>query len=133
EHPITELRFGVDLVREQFRVAAGLPATPASTPRGHAIEVRVNAEEPDPCFPSLGTVRRLNLPGCPGVRLDSALYRGLEVTPYYDSMLAKLAVVADDRALAIVRTLRAIRELRIAGVTTSLPAAMRTLESAEFR
>ena len=133
EHPITELRFGIDLVREQFRVAAGLPATPATAPRGHAIEVRVNAEEPDTWFPSLGTVRRLGLPGGPGVRLDSALYRGLEVTPFYDSMLAKLVVHADDRPLAIERAVRAIREFRIAGVTTSLPAAMRTLESAEFR
>ncbi len=133
EHPVTEMRFGVDLVREQFRVAAGLPATEPQEPRGHAIEIRVNAEDPETWFPALGTVRRLNTPGGPGVRLDAALYRGLEVTPYYDSMLAKLVVWAEDRPSAIERAIRAIRELRIVGVTTSMPAALKVLQSSEFR
>jgi acetyl-CoA carboxylase biotin carboxylase subunit len=133
EHPITEERFGVDLVREQFRVAAGLPVAPAPEPRGHSIEVRVNAEDPENFFPSLGRIRRLGVPGGQGVRLDSALFRGLEVTPYYDSMLAKLVVHADDRDTAIARAIRAIREFRIVGVTTSMPIAMRALDSAEFR
>jgi acetyl-CoA carboxylase biotin carboxylase subunit len=133
EHPITEERFGVDLVREQFRVAAGLPVCAAPEPRGHAIEVRVNAEDPENFFPSLGRIRRLGVPGGQGVRLDSALFRGLEVTPYYDSMLAKLVVHAEDRDTAIARAIRAIREFRIVGVTTSMPVAMRALDSAEFR
>ncbi|MFM1872761.1 MAG: acetyl-CoA carboxylase biotin carboxylase subunit, partial [Planctomycetota bacterium] len=133
EHPVTEMRFGVDLVREQIRVAAGETVAPVPEPRGHAIEVRVNAEDPNTYFPSLGRITRINLPGGPGVRMDSALYRGLEVTPYYDSMLAKLVVHAADRAQAIERCERAIRELRIVGVSTSLPVALRVLRNAEFR
>ncbi|MCC6782637.1 MAG: ATP-grasp domain-containing protein [Planctomycetes bacterium] len=133
EHPVTEMRFGVDLVREQFRVAAGLPATDPGEPRGHAIEIRVNAEDPETWFPALGTVRRLATPGGPGVRLDAALYRGLEVTPHYDSMLAKLIVWAEDRPAAIQRAIRALRELRIVGVTTSTSAALKVLQSDEFR
>jgi acetyl-CoA carboxylase biotin carboxylase subunit len=133
EHPVTEMRFGVDLVREQIRVGMGEKVTPPPEPRGHAIEVRVNAEDPNTYFPSLGRISRLNLPGGPGVRLDSALYRGMEVTPFYDSMLAKLVVHGADRAQAIERCGRALRELRIVGVATSLPVALRTLQSAEFR
>jgi acetyl-CoA carboxylase biotin carboxylase subunit len=133
EHPVTEMRFGVDLVREQFRVAAGLPATRPHEPRGHSIEIRVNAEDPETFFPSLGTIQRLITPGGPGVRLDSALYRGLEVTPHYDSMLAKLVVWADDRAGAIERAARALMELRIGGVTTSSSVALRVFESEAFR
>ena len=133
EHPVTEMRFGVDLVREQIRVGQGEKVSPVPEPRGHSIEVRVNAEDPDTYFPSLGLITRLNLPGGPGVRLDSALYRGLEVTPFYDSMLAKLVVHGADREQAIERCIRALRELRIVGVSTALPTALRTLQGAEFR
>ena len=133
EHPVTEMRFGVDLVKEQIRVGAGLPLTPPAQPRGHAIEVRINAEDPQTFFPSLGRITRLNVPGGPGVRLDSAMYRGLEVTPFYDSMLGKLIVHGEDRAHAIARMERALRELRIVGVATSAPVALRTLRSEEFR
>ena len=80
-----------------------------------------------------GRIRRLGVPGGQGVRLDSALFRGLEVTPFYDSMLAKLVVHAEDRDTAIARAIRAIREFRIVGVTTSMPVAMRALDSEEFR
>src|SRR5690606_29156979 len=132
EHPITEERFGVDLVREQFRVAAGLPLTPPAEPCGHAIEVRINAEAPDTFFPSTGVVQRLDVPGGPGVRLDSAVFRGMEITPFYDSMLGKLIVHAADRESAIRRMLRALRELRIVGVATSVPVALRVLESPGF-
>jgi len=133
EHPVTEMRFGVDLVKEQIRVGAGEKLAPVPEPRGHAIEVRVNAEDPETFFPSLGRIVRLNTPGGPGVRMDAALYRGLEVTPFYDSMLGKLIVHGDDRAHAIARCERALRELRIVGVATSIPVALRTLQSAEFR
>ena len=133
EHPVTEMRYGVDLVREQFRVAAGMPASDAGAPVGHAIEIRVNAEDPENFFPSLGSIDRLSLPGGPGVRLDSAMFLGLEVTPYYDSMLAKLIVHAADREQAIERAARAIRECRIVGVTTSLPVALRVFAAEEFR
>ena len=133
EHPVTEVRFGVDLVEEQIRVGAGEKLRPVGEPRGHAIEVRINAEDPQTFFPSLGKIVRLNLPGGPGVRLDSAMYRGLEVTPYYDSMLGKVIVHGEDRAHAIARCERALRELRIVGVATSAPVALRTLRSEEFR
>ncbi|MFO1055075.1 MAG: biotin carboxylase N-terminal domain-containing protein [Planctomycetota bacterium] len=133
EHPVTEMRFGVDLVREQFRVAAGLPARDPGEPRGHAIEIRINAEDPHNWFPALGSIRRLGTPGGPGVRLDAALYRGLEVTPHYDSMLGKLIVWAEDRDGAIARAVRALREMRIVGVTTSMSAAIKVLQSDLFR
>ncbi len=133
EHPVTEMRFGVDLVKEQIRIGAGEKLLPVSEPRGHSIEVRINAEDPETFFPSLGRITRLNVPGGPGVRMDSALYRGLEVTPYYDSMLGKLIVHGEDRAHAIARCERALRELRIIGVATSVPVALRTLQSEEFR
>ncbi len=132
EHAITEERYGVDLVREMIRIGAGEKVSQPGTPRGHAIEVRINAEDPATYFPSLGRIERLGFPGGPGVRLDAALYRGLEVTPYYDSMLGKLIVFAADREQAIARCIRALRELRIVGVMTSLPVAMRTLQSKEF-
>ncbi|MCB9876395.1 MAG: acetyl-CoA carboxylase biotin carboxylase subunit [Planctomycetes bacterium] len=133
EHPVTEMCYGVDLVREQIRVGAGLEVTQPGTPRGHAIEVRVNAEHPTTFFPSLGRIGRLRLPGGPGVRLDSAMFRGLEVTPFYDSMLGKLIVHGADREQAIARMQRALREMRIVGVATSLPVALRVLEGDEFR
>ncbi|HEB52637.1 MAG TPA: ATP-grasp domain-containing protein [bacterium] len=133
EHPITEERYGVDLVREMIRVGAGERVAEPGEPRGHAIEVRINAEDPETYFPSLGTIRRLGLPGGPGVRLDSAMFRGLEVTPHYDSMLGKLIVHAADREQAIERCIRAVRELRIVGVATSLPVALETLLSDPFR
>ena len=132
EHPVTEMRFGVDLVREQIRVGAGEQLAPVPEPRGHAIEVRVNAEDPDTYFPSLGRIERMGAPGGPGVRLDSAMFRGMEVTPHYDSMLGKLIVHAADREQAIERCSRAVRELRIVGVATSLPVALRALQSDEF-
>jgi acetyl-CoA carboxylase biotin carboxylase subunit len=133
EHPITEERFGVDLVKEQIRVAAGLRLAPVPEPRGHAIEVRVNAEDPDTFLPALGRVTRLAFPGGPGVRMDSALYPGLEVSPHYDSLLAKLVVHAPARDECIARMERALAELVIGGVATSIPAARRALRSPQFR
>jgi acetyl-CoA carboxylase biotin carboxylase subunit len=121
EHPVTEMRYGVDLVEEQIRVGAGERLRALSEPRGHAIEVRINAEDSDTWFPSLGRITRVNLPGGPGIRLDAALYRGMEVTPFYDSMIGKLIVHAEDRDRAIARMERALQELRIVGVATSAP------------
>ncbi len=132
EHPVTEMRYGVDLVREQIRVAAGEKVTQPATPHGHSIEVRVNAEDPVTYFPVLGTVKRVGAPGGPGVRLDSAIYAGLEVTPHYDSMLAKLVVHGADRAEAIARCQRALKEFVLVGVATSMPVALATLRNAEF-
>ncbi|MEZ5964353.1 MAG: acetyl-CoA carboxylase biotin carboxylase subunit [Planctomycetota bacterium] len=132
EHPVTEMRYGVDLVEEQLRVAAGERLAPVPEPRGHAIEVRINAEDPDTFFPALGSVRRLTLPAGPGVRMDAAVYRGLEVTGYYDSMIGKLIVHGADREHAIARCRRALEELRLVGVATSVPVALRVLEDPRF-
>jgi acetyl/propionyl-CoA carboxylase alpha subunit len=133
EHPVTEMCYGVDLVAEQLRVAAGAEVTPPNVPQGHAIEVRINAEDPATFLPSLGAVTRLNVPGGPGVRLDAALFRGLEVTPFYDSMIGKLIVHAADRGQAIQRMRRALREMRIVGVATTIPVALAVLADARFR
>ena len=133
EHPITEMCYSVDLVAEQLRIAAGAKVRQPKPPHGHAIEVRINAEDPDTFFPSLGTITRLNTPGGPGVRLDAVLYRGLEVTSHYDSMLGKLIVYAEDRAGAIARMRRALTELRLMGVLTSIPACLRVLGDADFQ
>ena len=133
EHPVTEMRHGADLVREQIRVAAGEPLSDVPEPTGHSIEIRINAEDPETFFPSIGAIARMNMPGGPGVRMDSGLFRGLEITPHYDSMLGKLIVHAADREAAIARAQRALRELRIVGVATSVPVALRVFESDEFR
>jgi len=133
EHPITEERFGVDLVLEQLRVASGEKLAPVGEPHGHSIEVRINAEDPDTFLPSLGVIRAMSLPGGSGVRIDSALYEGLEITPWYDSMLAKLIVHAQTRTQAIERMRRALSETRIVGVKTSIPIAYDALDDAGFR
>jgi acetyl-CoA carboxylase biotin carboxylase subunit len=136
EHPITEMVTGIDLVREQFRVAAGEPlgyGQEAVVMRGHAIEVRINAEDPTNKFlPSTGTVMNLRLPGGPWVRLDSALYNGLEVGLNYDPMLAKLIVWGSDRGEAIERMKRALGEMNVGGVSTGAPAALRVLREPAF-
>ena len=132
EHPISEIRYGADFVREQLRLAMGAPVTEPGEPRGHAIEIRINAEDPETFFPSLGTVERMNLPGGPGVRVDSALYRGMPVTPHYDSMIAKLIVHGSDREHAIERARRALGELRLVGLITTVPVALRVFENKEF-
>ncbi|MBI3819845.1 MAG: acetyl-CoA carboxylase biotin carboxylase subunit [Planctomycetes bacterium] len=136
EHPVTEMAYGCDLVREQLRVASGekLSLRASMRPRGHAIEVRVNAEDPERNFiPSIGTIRNLRLPAGPNVRVDSGLYRGYEVTPYYDSLLAKIIAWGADRAQAIARLDRALCELHVGGVKTTAPLALRVLRDARFR
>ena len=124
EHPITEMVSGLDLVKEQIRIAAGQALSFGQddlSPRGHAIEVRVYAEDPDKGFlPTTGTIAYLKEPQGYGVRVDSALYPGYEVTPYYDPMLAKLVVHGRDRGEAIERMQRAIEEYVILGCKTNL-------------
>ena len=136
EHPVTEMVTGVDLVREQLRIAAGEPLGYGQsdlTLRGHAIEVRINAEDPLNGFlPSVGTLRNLRAPGGPWVRLDSAMYRGMEVGLTYDPMLGKLIVWGEDRPQAIARMRRAIEEMNVGGVRTGLPAALAVLEHPRF-
>lgn len=137
EHPITEMVTGVDLVREQIRIAAGEALGYGQADidmRGHAIEVRINAEDPHNGFlPATGTLKNLRTPGGPWVRLDSAMYPGLEVGTMYDPMLAKLVVWGANRDFAIERMIRALQELNVGGVLTGAPAALEVLEQDAFR
>jgi acetyl-CoA carboxylase biotin carboxylase subunit len=125
EHPVTEMLSGIDLVTEQIRIAAGEPlgyTQDAVTLRGHAIEFRINAEDTAHDFrPQAGVVETYLPPGGPGVRMDSHLYSGYEVPPYYDSMLGKLIVWGVDRDEAIARSRDALDELVVDGVVTNLP------------
>jgi len=137
EHPVTEMVTGTDLVAEQLRIASGermeVPSS-ASSVGGHAIEFRINAEDPRRNFlPQAGPVEFYNPPGGPGVRVDSHLYAGYKVPPHYDSLLAKLIVFATNREAAIRRGLRALDELAIAGVETTLPLHLAILEDEDFR
>jgi acetyl-CoA carboxylase biotin carboxylase subunit len=135
EHPVTEMVTGIDLVREQLRVAAGEPLahTGRADRRGHAIEVRVNAEDPARDFaPAPGKVSRLRPPLGPGVRLDTYIEDGSEVPPHYDSLLGKLIVWDETRPEAIARALRALGELRVEGVPTTRELAIDVLRSEEF-
>jgi len=136
EHPVTEMVCGVDLVREQFRVAAGqrLGYEQADIEfRGHAIECRVTAEDPETFMPTPGRVDVFHAPGGLGVRVDSALYAGYVVPPYYDSMVAKLIVHAPTRPEAIARMRRALAEFAIQGIKTTLPLHRRVMDAPEFQ
>ncbi len=136
EHPVTEWVTGMDLVREQIRVAAGLPLSVRQedvTFRGHAIECRVTAEDPFNRFlPSTGGVMHLREPSGPGVRVDSALYPGMELSLFYDSLLAKLIVWGPDRDTSIARSLRALEEYTIGGLSTTIPFARYALQHPRF-
>jgi len=135
EHPVTEMVTGIDLVREQLKIAAGEPLarTGRAERRGHALEVRVNAEDPSRDFaPAPGRISRLRAPLGPGVRLDTYIEDGAEVPPHYDSLLGKLIVWDETRPEAIARALRALGELKVEGVPTTRELAMDVLRSEEF-
>ena len=135
EHPVTEMVCGVDLVREQIRIAAGQPLGYSQadvTFNGHAIECRVTAEDPDTFMPTPGRVDLFHAPGGLGVRVDSALYAGYVVPPYYDSMIAKLIVHAPTRPEAIARMRRALGEFAIQGIKTTLPLHRRIMDAPDF-
>ena len=124
EHPVTEMITGIDLIAEQIRVAAGEPLSIQKDHirfRGHAIEVRINAEDPDTFIPSPGKITQFHAPGGLGVRFDSAIYGGYSIPPYYDSMIGKLIVHGRNREEAIRRLRRAIVETVVEGVKTTLP------------
>jgi 3-methylcrotonyl-CoA carboxylase alpha subunit len=137
EHPVTELVTGIDLVREQLRIANGEPLTIRQeqiVSRGHAIECRLYAEDPTHDYvPSIGTLTRFAPPEGEGIRNDAGVETGDEITPYYDSMIAKLIVEAADRDACIDRTLAALRRYQIEGVITNLPELGAVLESSLFR
>ena len=136
EHPVTEAIFGVDLVREQIRVAAGLPMSFGQedlTINGHAIEVRINAERLPNFAPCPGTVSQYHAPGGLGVRMDSALYTGYAIPPYYDSLIGKLIVHGRDRPEALARLSRALGELIVDGVETTVPLFDALLREADVQ
>jgi acetyl/propionyl-CoA carboxylase alpha subunit len=136
EHPVTELVTGVDLVKEQIRIARGRRMTHThsfNTPLGWAIECRINAEDPYNNFiPSTGKITTLITPSGPGVRIDSGVYSGYEITPYYDSMIAKLIVHGEDRAEALVRMRRALAEYTIMGLKHNIPFHINLMNSFSF-
>ena len=136
EHPVTEMVTGLDLVKEQIRIAAGLPLSFAQKDikiRGHSIECRINAECPDKFTPSPGTITAFNPPGGPGVRVDTFAYTQYVIPPYYDSMIAKLIVHADTRDDAIRRMQRALDEFIVEGVKTTIPMHMKILADPDFQ
>src|SRR5438093_8123723 len=137
EHPVTELVYGVDIVREQLRVAMGQPLrVHAGTlqPRGHAIECRITAEDPFNDFlPATGVVRYLRVPGGPGVRWDGGIEAGNEITLYYDPLIAKLIVWGETRQVALERMRRALRELVIVGIPSSQAFHLRVMDDPEFQ
>ncbi|MDQ2873210.1 MAG: acetyl-CoA carboxylase biotin carboxylase subunit [Candidatus Eremiobacteraeota bacterium] len=137
EHPVTEMVYGIDLVKEQIRVAAGerLGYVQADLrPAGHAIECRINAEDSHHNFaPAAGTLTGVVFPGGPGIRVDTHVYSGATVPPYYDSMLAKIVAFADTRESAIARMERALRETSIEGVNTTIAQCLEILGTDEFR
>ena len=135
EHPVSELVTGIDIVREQLRIAAGeaLPLVGRAPRSGHAIEIRLNAEDPSRNFaPAPGLVRRFRPPLGPGVRVDTAIEEGSEIPPYYDSLIAKIVVRDDDRPAAILRAVRALEETVIEGIPTTRELALDVLRSPGF-
>ncbi|NBU26656.1 MAG: acetyl-CoA carboxylase biotin carboxylase subunit [Caulobacteraceae bacterium] len=136
EHPVTEAITGIDLVREQIRIAAGLPLSFTQkdvTFEGHAIECRINAENPRTFTPSPGKVTDFHAPGGLGVRLDSGLYAGYSIPPYYDSLVGKLIVHGRDRAECIARTQRCLGEMVVSGIETTIPLFQDLLQNSDIR
>jgi acetyl-CoA carboxylase biotin carboxylase subunit len=135
EHGVTELVTGRDLVKEQILVAAGNPLTFAQKDvafTGHALECRINAEDPNTFVPSPGVIRHLNLPGGPGVRIDTYAHEGCEVSPYYDSLVGKLMTYGRDRAEAVARMRRALDALVVEGIKTNAALHRRIMDDADF-
>src|SRR5258707_13922113 len=134
--PISEMVSGIDLVREQLRIAAGGALGYRQSDihlRGHAIECRINAENPDDFRPSPGRITEYHAPGGPGIRVDSGLYQGYEVPPYYDSLIAKLVVHGATREECVLRLRRALAEYVIGGIETTLPLHQRLVDDPDFR
>jgi acetyl-CoA carboxylase biotin carboxylase subunit len=135
EHPVTEMVTGVDLVKSQIRLAAGErleDVVPDVSHRGHAIECRINAEDPKTFVPSPGKITTFRVPGGPGVRVDTAAYAGGGVPPYYDSLIAKLIAHGNDRAEAIARMRQALDGFVVEGIKTTIPLHKRILAEPDF-
>jgi len=135
EHPVTEMITGVDLVKEQIKIASDLPLSLKQSDihfRGHALECRINAEDPQTFMPCPGKVNMLHQPGGPGIRFDSHLYSSYTVPPNYDSMIGKLIAYGEDRAQAFARMRSALDEIVIDGIKTNLPLHQRILHNHDF-
>ncbi|MEL6710952.1 MAG: acetyl-CoA carboxylase biotin carboxylase subunit [Pseudomonadota bacterium] len=135
EHPVTELITGVDIVKEQLYIAAGEPLRYTQEDiklQGHAIECRINAEDPDNFMPCPGQITQVHMPGGPGVRIDSHIYSGYRVPPYYDSMIGKLITYGDTRDVAITRMRGALSEMVIEGIKTNAPLQARIMRDSAF-
>ncbi|MBE0602364.1 MAG: acetyl-CoA carboxylase biotin carboxylase subunit, partial [Deltaproteobacteria bacterium] len=135
EHPVTEMVTGIDIVREQIRIADGKKLRYAQEDvqlRGHAIEVRINAEDPETFLPSPGPIKSCSFPGGFGVRVDTAIYPGYVVPPTYDSLIGKLIVHGEDRNEAIMRMRRALDEVQIDGVRTTVNFHKKILVNSDF-
>jgi acetyl-CoA carboxylase biotin carboxylase subunit len=136
EHPVTELVTGIDIVQQQLRIASGEKLGYRQKDiqlRGHAIECRVNAEDPDTFVPSPGCIRQFHQPGGPGIRVDSHIYNNYTVPPYYDSLIAKLIAYGDTRELATARMRVALSEMVVEGIKTNIPMHERILADAAFQ
>ncbi|OQY54931.1 MAG: acetyl-CoA carboxylase biotin carboxylase subunit [Candidatus Parabeggiatoa sp. nov. 2] len=136
EHPVTEFITGIDIVREQLRIAAGEPLNYKQEDihfHGHAMECRINAEDPDSFLPSPGIISRYHAPGGPGVRVDTHIYSGYRVPPYYDSMVGKLITHSDSRDSAMARMRMALDEIIIDGIKTNIPIHKSLLRDATFQ
>lgn len=137
EHPVTEMVTGTDLIKEQIKIAAGEPLTLSQDDvrvRGWSMECRINAEDPENDFrPCPGTITRFHAPGGNGVRVDSAVYSGYYIPPFYDSLIAKLVVWAPSRDEAIQRMKRALLEMKIEGISTTIPFHLKVLDNPFFR
>ncbi len=136
EHPVTEFITGVDIVKEQIRIATGEKLSYSQGDiqiRGHAVECRINAEDPSNFMPSPGTITQLHMPGGIGVRVDSHIYNGYRVPPHYDSMIGKLITHGEDRAGALARMRTALREVVIEGIKTNVPLHQELIDDAAFQ
>jgi acetyl-CoA carboxylase, biotin carboxylase subunit len=135
EHPVTEMITGVDIVKEQLRIASGLPLSYKQEDiqiRGHAIECRINAEDPETFMPSPGTIEHYHPPGGFGVRVDTHVYQGYKVPPHYDSMIGKLIAHAETRELALARLSMALSEILIDGIKTNIPLHQKLVKDTKF-
>lgn len=136
EHPVTEMITGINIVKEQIRIASGLPLSVTQEDvsfKGHAIECRINAENPKTFIPSPGLVKQFHAPGGLGVRVDSHLYNGYQVPPFYDSLIAKLICHSEDRTAALNRTANALDEMVVDGIESNIPLHRQLVMDSEFR
>ena len=136
EHTVTEMITGIDIVREQLQVASGSELSFRQkdiTFNGHAIECRINAEDPETFMPSPGVIEHYHPPGGPGIRVDTHMYQGYRVPPYYDSMIGKLIAHAENREMALRRMSMALSEIIIEGIKTNIPLHQRLVKDAAFK